>query len=699
MGALSGWWSSLGRVLAGNGRGLSRGLESGLVLDALEHRLMLAGDLEVTPYTPTVSTPPAQIELAAPARVVVAGLDTSGVATAPPVVGLHGPDYTASVRADAAVLQSHAGDAGTLRVDMLGANVDAALLSAAQGEWLFDDVYAGIDLRWYRLDADGTVEYDWIVAPQADPDSIRMAFGGAFGIDIEADGDLALHTAAGDWVQQAPVIYQELDGQRQHVDGRFELLPRAADGSFVVGFDLGSYDPNRPLVIDPIIGYSTYVGGSGNEAISVAQTDAQGNVYVLGTTTSPDLGGSLVPDDRRQKAFWAKYDAQGRQQYMHVVGASSDPNLFAETQGVGLVLGSDGTPYVLLRSYEFPYDGNGLPSAPADVQLQLAALDAAGEAQEPLVLLRSDTTVPATTTSVYDLTANGMTLGPDGGLYVSAYTLAGLGTPAYHLIKVMPGAGIVFDQPLFDLPASVRVDAEQHIYLGFSTSRSDLPVSENAIRRKADGSSDLDIYLMALDATASGILWSTYLGGDGHDHLGAMTISPDRPGVMFLAGANRAGGFPAGGGFQDERSPDIPNRSNGYEGIVAVVDLPNMQLQASTYLGGGGDDMLGGIALDGLGNVYVSGQSNSPTSRSRTRCSPPTPPATRSRATSTPTTSSWPSSIRRCRRCRSPRTSAAPGTTARRRSRSASGVAPGCGSMRPAPSMCTARRRQSTSPR
>src|SRR5262249_4266209 len=118
--------------------------------------------------------------------------------------------------------------------------------------------YPGIDLVYYGNQRQ--LEYDYVVAPGADPGAIHLAFDGTQRVTLDGDGNLVLHTAGGDVVEHAPVVYQELGGIRQAVGGQYML---GNDGQ--VGFAVGAYDHSRPLVIDPVLSYSTYLGGSNTD--------------------------------------------------------------------------------------------------------------------------------------------------------------------------------------------------------------------------------------------------------------------------------------------------------------------------------------------------------------------------------------------------------------------------------------------------
>ena len=123
-----------------------------------------------------------------------------------------------------------------------------------------------------------------MVAPGTDPSVIKLAIDGAESMTIDGQGDLVLHTSGGDVVEDAPVVYQESGGVRQPVSGQFVL-----EGDGQVGFVLGAYDHTRPLVIDPVLSYSTYLGGTGDDSGSGIAVDTSGNAYVTGSTSSTNF--------------------------------------------------------------------------------------------------------------------------------------------------------------------------------------------------------------------------------------------------------------------------------------------------------------------------------------------------------------------------------------------------------------------------
>ena len=173
----------------------------------------------------------------------------------------------------------------------------------------YDQVYPGVDLVCYGRD--GRFEYDFIVGPGADPGAIRLKIEGADRVDIDKDGRLVLALPGGWLIHRAPVVYQETDQGRRQLPGRFVLL---ADNRF--GFAVDDYNPDLPLVIDPILDYSTYLGGRSDEAGLAVAVDSQGRAVAAGRTTSADfpatagvLQGDLV--DGASDAFVARLNADG----------------------------------------------------------------------------------------------------------------------------------------------------------------------------------------------------------------------------------------------------------------------------------------------------------------------------------------------------------------------------------------------------
>ena len=169
----------------------------------------------------------------------------------------------------------------------------------------YEGVYPGVDLVYYGNQ--GQLEYDFVVAPRADPDLVTLAFEGARDVHIDARGELVLGVEGGEVRQHKPVVYQEVAGVRQEVAGRYVMK-----GKRHVGFRVAAYDPSRPLIIDPVLVYSTYLGGSDFDIGTGIAVDGAGSAYVTGSTASPDFPTTAGAAQTTQAGvFVTKLDATG----------------------------------------------------------------------------------------------------------------------------------------------------------------------------------------------------------------------------------------------------------------------------------------------------------------------------------------------------------------------------------------------------
>jgi hypothetical protein len=220
----------------------------------------------------------------------------------------------------------------------------------------YKDVYPGVSLAYYGNQ--GQLEYDFVVSPGADPRRIRLGIEGAEKIHVDAEGNLVLSLPGGKVVQKAPVVYQEFGGARKAVEGWFVLRGRGE-----VGFEVGAYEANGRLVLDPVLVYSTYLGGLGGDAGSGIAVDAPGNAYVTGNTNSTNFP-TVNPLQAAHAggiydAFVAKVNAAGSallySTYFGGTGAD---------EGLGVAVDVSGSAYVTgyTQSTNFP-TANALQAA------------------------------------------------------------------------------------------------------------------------------------------------------------------------------------------------------------------------------------------------------------------------------------------------------------------------------------------------
>jgi hypothetical protein len=225
----------------------------------------------------------------------------------------------------------------------------------------YRDVYPGVNLVYYGHQ--GLLEHDFVVAPGADPTQIRFAVAGAEKIDLEPSGDLVLQAGGQELHLRKPVAYQEINGSRREIAGKYTLLPNGsreirrvapATSAREVAFNVGDYDETRPLVIDPVLVYSTYLGGSGSDLGLGIAVDSAGNAYVSGRTRSanfPTLNPAQASSRDLYDGFVAKLNASGSAMvYSTYIGGSGGDAL------QGVAVDSSGNAYVTgaTQSTDFP---------------------------------------------------------------------------------------------------------------------------------------------------------------------------------------------------------------------------------------------------------------------------------------------------------------------------------------------------------
>jgi hypothetical protein len=221
----------------------------------------------------------------------------------------------------------------------------------------YRDVYPGVTLIYFGNQQQ--LEYDFVVAPGVDPRAIRLGIEGARKIRLDHEGKMILKTAAGDLVQRAPVAYQEKEGVRRTIPARYALRDRGE-----VGFEVGAYDRTRPLIIDPVLIYSTYLGGSSEDFGLGIAVDAAGNAYVTGYTNSMDFPTAGTPSQSARAepndAFVTKLDPNSARVYSTYLGGSGDDI------GAGIAVDAAGNAYVTGNTTSTDFPTAGTPSQSAN---------------------------------------------------------------------------------------------------------------------------------------------------------------------------------------------------------------------------------------------------------------------------------------------------------------------------------------------
>jgi Bacterial Ig-like domain (group 3)/Beta-propeller repeat len=540
----------------------------------------------------------------------------------------------------------------------------------------YQNAYAGVNLIYYGNQQQ--LEYDFVVAPGADPGSIRFAVQGADSLSIDDKGNLILHTAIGDVLEHAPVIYQDIGGVRQAVAGQFVLL-----GNKEVGFQIGAYDASFPLTIDPVLSYSTYLGGSTNDSGQSIAVDGSGNAYITGSTEStnfPTTTGAFqtshASDSGHDDAFITKMNASGTalvySTYLggngsdygvgiavdnsgnaYVTGPTQSTNFpttsgtFQTSYGGGSYdtfvskLNASGTglvysTYLGGNNYDYGYgvavDGSGnayitgntvstnFPTTAGAFQTSFGGgsfdffvtkLNASGTSLAYSTYLGSDNT----SSSIHSIAVDG-----SGNAYVTGYTtstnfpttsgafqttLHG-GTNAFVTKLNTGGTGLVYSTYLggntTDVGESIAVDGSGNAYVTGYTTSTNFPTTSGAFQTSYG--EDYDAFVTKLNASGSGLVFSTYLGGISLD-VGE-SIAVDGSGNTYVTGATYSTDFPT---TADPLQASFGGGS--YDAFITKMNASGTALVYSTYLGGNGYDGGAGIAVDESGNAYVTGDTGS----------------------------------------------------------------------------------------
>jgi len=480
----------------------------------------------------------------------------------------------------------------------------------------YSNVYPGIDLVFYGQGQ--KLEYDFIVAPGADPRAIALCFGQT-PLKIDQNGDLALN-AKGELRLKKPFIYQDIDGIRKPVSGGYVLYPvKNEKHTHRVGFKVAAYDRTRPLVIDPVLVFSTYLGGSSNDHGYAIAVDATGNCYVTGSTYSTDFP--------TQDPLFPSYSGINTDAFVTCLTPSGNALVYStylgsgsSDYGYGIAVGASGNCYVtgITCSGNFPTQDPLFPSYSGNCDTFVTCLSPAGDA------LVYSTYLGGTN---YDK-GLGIALDASGNCYVTGETWStdfptqdplfpshsGGDSDAFVTCLNQAGDALVYSTYLGgsaeDLGgAGIAVDASGNCYVTGNTWSTDFPTQDPLFPSHSGG--NLDAFVTCLNQAGDALVYSTYLGGSAEDRGAGIAV--DASGNCYVTGHTGSTDFPT-------QDPLFPSHSGGHDAFVTCLNQAGDALVYSTYLGGSSNDYgycrrnsdhAYGIVLDASGNCYVSGSTGS----------------------------------------------------------------------------------------
>ena len=549
--------------------------------------------------------------------------------TAPQVKFLaRGPGYTLFLTPDAAVLSlGRQKTNAVLRMKLQGANAPASVTGAdalpgksnyfigsdpnqwrtnvpTYGAVKYAAVYPGIDLVYHgnqRL-----LEYDFLVAPGADPQAIGIRFQGARKLTVNRDGALVIGLGGTEVIEPAPVVYQEIAGQRQTVAGRYVLR-----GKGRVGFSVADYDRSQPLVIDPALVYSTYLGGSGGsvgggyeEGLAIA-LDAAANAYVTGFTQSlnfPTTPGAFQTTlgNVNGDAFVSKLNAAGS-------ALVYSTYLGGDDQGNGIAVDSSGSAYVT---------GTAGPNFPTTPGALAPCGSLTNSAASFVTKLNASGSALVYSTCLGASSSYGIALDASGNAYITGSAFLGFSdtpgafqlgcTSIYQCAFVTKlnatGSAMVYSTSLGgngDNGMGIAVDTSGNAYVTGLAGSSDFPTTPGALQTTLSGY--YEALVTKLNAHGSALVYSTFLGENAEGY----GIAIDTSGNAYVTGETFSSDFPTtSGSFQTAFG-------GFYDAFVSKLNPVGSALVYSTFLGGSGYDGGSGIAVDALGNAYITGTTSS----------------------------------------------------------------------------------------
>ncbi|MCW3051695.1 MAG: hypothetical protein JWN14_865, partial [Chthonomonadales bacterium] len=513
---------------------------------------------------------------------------------------------------------------GTLRMQLVGANSQASTLQQQPlegrvnyfcdrdphkwhsniptfGKVGFQGVYPGVDVVYYGNQQH--LEYDFVVAPHADPKQIKLHFAGAKDVRVNAAGDLLLRAQGRELTWRKPTVYQQSASGRHAIPAHYRLK-RLPNGQAGVSFALGRYDTSRPLVIDPVLIYSTRLGTNANPAGASIAADSAGNAYIANyAQVSSDLAAIVV----------TKLNATGTAAiYSTFFGpvAPTAPAIAVDSSGNAYIVGV-GTPGYPTTVGAYKTQLPGTPTEPIDVVV--TKLNPAGTAMVYSTAIGSGASTGPLSIAI-DSTGNAYFAGSTIGTFPTTpgafQTVSRSITVTGFVTKLnATGTDLVYSTLLggksdlqgFPPPGTadnvrgIAIDSSGNAYVTGITKSSDFPTTPGAYQTTFSLFSHYTAFVTELNPTGTALVYSTYFGGDFAEGHG---IAVDSSGSAYVVGRTGSN-FPT--------TPGAYQTSNS-RAFVTKFNPTGTGLIYSAQLGVDNNDMANGIVLDSSGNAYVTGQ-------------------------------------------------------------------------------------------
>ncbi len=479
-------------------------------------------------------------------------------------------------------------------------SIDVAQYAKVQ----YQEVYPGIDMLYYGNQHD--LEYDLIVKKGASAKQIKLSFPTSTSLKLNEQGDLLIKLNDEQVCKHKPVAYQTINGTKQIVEANYIL-----EENNQVSFNLENYNINEPLVIDPVLTYSTYLGGSDSDrdrGFSIA-VDNMGNTYLTGVTTSADFPTKNPIQSSfagNVDVFVAKISPSGDSLvYSTYLGGRDDDRAFS------IAVDNNGNAYLtgLTTSTNFPTK-NARSSFAGKIDAFITKINPSGDSLVYSTYLGGSGNDEALSIAVDSV----------GNAYLAGFTTSTnfptknpiqasfAGKVDAFVTKMNPsGDSLVYSTYLGgnseDEGSSIAVDNTGNTYLtGFTISKN-FPTKNPIQASFAEGQNFGDAFVAKINSSGNDLTYSTYLGGS-NDDLGT-AVAIDSAGNAYLTGVTSSTDFPT-------KDPIQPSFGGGpFDMFVTKINPSGNTFVYSTYFGGSGDDEGLGIAVDNTGNAYLTGSTGS----------------------------------------------------------------------------------------
>jgi len=499
------------------------------------------------------------------------------------------------------------------------------------GKVKYKNVYPNIDVIFYGNQQQ--IEYDFLVAPGADSSQITLNFEGAQKLSLNENGDLLIETKAGEVRQHKPKIFQEVNGIQKFIDGQYFLK-----GEFQIGFKIDFYDSSKPLIIDPVLSYSSYIGGGLQDTSLGITIDKDGYAYILGNTNSTNfpLANALQPTlAGSYDIYITKLDKKGSNVIYstYLGGSKSDAcGCSIATSGGDITVDSSGNVYLVGQTFsvDFPVTAN------AYQKTQGGASNPDGSSNSDVFVTKLNSTGNGLIYSTYlggwnEDAGNGVAIDASGNAYITGTTNYSY-TPDWAGFIPFPtttgafrsqgdyinrnndgfvtklnanGSALIYSTFLGGTESEgaedIAVDSDGNAFIAGYTFSSNFPTTENAFQRLHRGQNDG--FVTKLNVAGSGLIYSTLLGGSQNDEINGIQLL--NTGEAYVTGSTLSSNFPLVTGSYQSSLKGVQ------DAFISKLSADGTVLKYSTYFGEAGNDLGRHIATGGCDSIYVLGNTNS----------------------------------------------------------------------------------------